>query len=48
MWTRTSRFAAANAAALVAPGAHVVGGCCRVRPADIAALAYVVETPGPL
>jgi S-methylmethionine-dependent homocysteine/selenocysteine methylase len=33
---------------LAAPGAHVVGGCCRVRPADIAALVHVVETPGPL
>jgi homocysteine S-methyltransferase len=38
-WTGPSGFGAADAARWVAEGARVVGGCCRVGPADIAALA---------
>jgi homocysteine S-methyltransferase len=38
-WTGPSRFAAQAARGWVAAGARIVGGCCRVRPADIAGLA---------
>jgi homocysteine S-methyltransferase len=38
-WTGPSRFGAADARRWVAEGARIVGGCCRVGPADIAALA---------
>jgi homocysteine S-methyltransferase len=38
-WTGPSRFAAQAARAWVAAGARIIGGCCRVRPADIAELA---------
>jgi homocysteine S-methyltransferase len=41
-WAGPSRFTAADAPAWVAGGAGGVGGCCRVGPADIAALARVV------
>jgi homocysteine S-methyltransferase len=41
-WAGRSRFTAADAPAWVAAGAAGVGGCCRVGPADIAALARVV------
>ncbi|WP_216205621.1 homocysteine S-methyltransferase [Amycolatopsis aidingensis] len=37
-WTGTSRFTPAEASRWIAAGATIVGGCCRVRPADIAAL----------
>jgi homocysteine S-methyltransferase len=38
-WVGTSRFSSRLAVQWVAAGARVVGGCCRVRPADIAELA---------
>ena len=38
-WTGPSRFSSQVAGQWVAAGAHIVGGCCRVRPADIAELA---------
>jgi len=37
-WTGRSLFSAELAAQWVAAGARIVGGCCRVRPADIAAV----------
>jgi homocysteine S-methyltransferase len=43
-WTGGSRFRPADAAGWVAAGARIVGGCCRVTPADIAALARAVRT----
>ncbi|HUH69134.1 MAG TPA: homocysteine S-methyltransferase [Mycobacterium sp.] len=39
VWTGTSRFSRQLARQWVAAGARIVGGCCRVRPADIAAIA---------
>jgi len=41
-WTGGSRFPPADAARWVAAGAAGVGGCCRVGPADIAAVARAV------
>ena len=38
-WIGPSRFSAQAARQWVAAGARIVGGCCRVRPADIAELA---------
>ena len=38
-WTGTRGIAAGDAAGWVTAGARLVGGCCRVRPADVAALA---------
>ena len=38
-WTGPSRFSAELASQWVAAGARIVGGCCRVGPADIARLA---------
>jgi homocysteine S-methyltransferase len=38
-WTGRPRFSAADAAGWVARGAAAVGGCCRVGPAQIAAVA---------
>jgi homocysteine S-methyltransferase len=37
-WVGESRFSPRLAAQWVSAGARVVGGCCRVRPADIAEL----------
>ena len=42
-WTGRSRFSAADAARWVALGAAGVGGCCRVGPAEIAAVARVLQ-----
>ncbi|MBM7773953.1 homocysteine S-methyltransferase [Actinokineospora baliensis] len=41
-WSGPSRFSVDLAAEWVAAGAQVVGGCCRVTPADIADLARAV------
>ena len=41
-WVGPSRFSPQLAVQWVAAGARVVGGCCRVRPADIAELAAAV------
>jgi homocysteine S-methyltransferase len=38
-WVGPSRFSAQAAVQWISAGARVVGGCCRVRPADIAELA---------
>ncbi|WP_245900850.1 homocysteine S-methyltransferase [Prauserella shujinwangii] len=40
-WTGESRFAPGDVAGWLGAGAALVGGCCRVGPADIAALARV-------
>jgi homocysteine S-methyltransferase len=39
VWVGPSRFSARLAVQWAAAGARVIGGCCRVRPADIAELA---------
>ena len=41
-WVGPSRFAAELAPRWVAEGARIVGGCCRMRPADIADMAGAV------
>jgi homocysteine S-methyltransferase len=43
-WTGTSRISAGRASQWLAAGARLVGGCCRVRPADISSLAAAVAT----
>lgn len=43
-WTGRSRFTPAAAAGWVAQGAAAVGGCCRVRPSDIAAVSRAVRS----
>jgi homocysteine S-methyltransferase len=42
-WVGASRFSAGLAPQWVAEGARIVGGCCRVRPSDIAELAGAVR-----
>jgi homocysteine S-methyltransferase len=42
-WAGSSRFSAELAPLWVTEGAHIVGGCCRVRPADIARIAAAVR-----
>ena len=42
-WVGTSHFSPELAAQWVSAGARVVGGCCRVRPADIAELAAALN-----
>jgi homocysteine S-methyltransferase len=44
-WTGSSRFSAGLAVQWVSAGASIVGGCCRVRPADIAAIRAAIR-PG--
>jgi homocysteine S-methyltransferase len=41
-WVGPSRYSPAQARRWVAAGARIVGGCCRVRPADIADVALAV------
>ncbi len=41
-WVGPARFATELAPRWVAEGARIVGGCCRVRPADIAGIASAV------
>ena len=41
-WIGSSHFSAEQATQWVAAGANIVGGCCRVRPADIAGIASAV------
>jgi homocysteine S-methyltransferase len=38
-WTGSSQYSSGQPAQWIAAGARIVGGCCRVRPADIAGLA---------
>jgi homocysteine S-methyltransferase len=40
-WVGPSRFSAGLAPSWIREGARIVGGCCRVRPADIAEIAAV-------
>ncbi|MEB3034888.1 homocysteine S-methyltransferase [[Mycobacterium] nativiensis] len=42
-WTGPARFSPELVPQWVAAGARIVGGCCRVRPADIAAVAAVLR-----
>ncbi|PXY19669.1 homocysteine S-methyltransferase [Prauserella muralis] len=44
-WIGRSRFAAADVARWRAEGAELLGGCCRVGPADIGALAHSLRLP---
>jgi homocysteine S-methyltransferase len=44
-WTGSSCFGAAEAGRWIAEGARIVGGCCRVGPADIAELAGELRGP---
>lgn len=41
-WTGAARYSAARVGGWVAAGAAAVGGCCRVSPGDIAAVARAV------
>jgi homocysteine S-methyltransferase len=44
-WTGPSRYSAGLPWQWMAAGAAIVGGCCRVRPADIAAIAKAAAGP---
>jgi homocysteine S-methyltransferase len=45
-WTGRSRYSTAQARQWMAAGATIVGGCCRVRPADIAVIARAAADVG--
>jgi homocysteine S-methyltransferase len=45
-WTGRSRYSAGEARQWIAAGASIVGGCCRVRPADIAVIARAAADAG--
>jgi homocysteine S-methyltransferase len=45
-WTGRSRYSTAQARQWIAAGATVAGGCCRVRPADIAEIARSAADAG--
>jgi homocysteine S-methyltransferase len=45
IWIGTGRWSPDLAPQWVAAGARIVGGCCRVMPADIAALAATLSSP---
>jgi homocysteine S-methyltransferase len=45
VWIGTGRWSPDLAPQWVAAGARIVGGCCRVMPADIAALAATLSSP---
>lgn len=45
-WTGPAQFTGERARDWVAAGARIVGGCCRVGPADIAALSRLLRAPG--
>ena len=45
-WAGRSRYSAGQPRQWMAAGASVVGGCCRVRPADIAVIAQAAEGAG--
>jgi homocysteine S-methyltransferase len=46
-WVGQSRFSARLAAQWIAAGARIIGGCCRVGPADIAELAELASRIAP-
>ncbi|GLY68876.1 homocysteine S-methyltransferase [Amycolatopsis taiwanensis] len=43
-WRGTSRFTAAMVRRWISAGADIIGGCCRVRPADIALILQAAHT----
>ena len=43
-WIGPSHYSTAQATGWIAAGAAVVGGCCRVRPSDIAAITDIAHT----
>jgi homocysteine S-methyltransferase len=45
-WTGQSRYSAGQPRQWIAAGARIAGGCCRVRPADIAAIAQAAADVG--
>ena len=45
-WAGAQRYSAGQPQQWVAAGASIVGGCCRVRPADIAGLARAIRSRG--
>jgi len=45
-WTGRSGYSAVQPRQWIAAGAQIVGGCCRVRPADIAEIARVAPDAG--
>jgi homocysteine S-methyltransferase len=45
-WTGRSGYSAARPREWIAAGASIVGGCCRVRPADIAVIAQAAADAG--
>ncbi len=45
-WTGRSRYSAGQPRQWIAAGAAIVGGCCRVRPADIAVIARAAAGAG--
>lgn len=45
-WTGPSRYSAGQPRSWIAAGARIVGGCCRVRPADIALIAQAAAAAG--
>jgi homocysteine S-methyltransferase len=47
-WTGAGRFSAELARQWVAAGARIIGGCCRVRPSDIARIAAEVRAGNPM
>jgi homocysteine S-methyltransferase len=46
-WTGRSRYCSAQPRQWIAAGADIVGGCCRVRPADIAEIAQALHSVPP-
>jgi homocysteine S-methyltransferase len=47
VWTGQSRPSAGQLRQWIAAGARIAGGCCRVRPADIAVVAQTAADIGP-
>jgi homocysteine S-methyltransferase len=45
-WTGRSRYSAGQPRQWIAAGARIAGGCCRVRPADIAVIAEAAADAG--
>lgn len=45
-WAGTATFTAERVSGWLSRGAHLVGGCCRVTPEDIASIAAVTSTHG--
>jgi homocysteine S-methyltransferase len=43
-WAGQSRYSPAQPRQWVAAGASIIGGCCRVRPADVAQIARTVRS----